>query len=221
MTILDAVLPSVDASTRHRLAVHAEVVRVASGSNLVTQGASSGTLAALLSGAARTTCRTDARRPAIVLDLLRGPCLVARVPARAEAVSPYSVTAMRPCVAVRIPDATLREAAHADASLADALDDAAGQALRAMVRRVEDVAVGTVEERLARVLDDLATRYGSPVGQGRFIGLPLRRRDLAGMLAVTLETVSRLLARYEREGLVRTARDGIWWSTCRTERIPR
>jgi hypothetical protein len=33
------------------------------------------------------------------------------------------------------------------------------------------------------------------------------------MVNATTETVSRVLAKFEREGLARSTRDGIWWRT--------
>ena len=60
------------------------------------------------------------------------------------------------------------------------------------------------------VLGDLARRYGASVNQGRFVGMPVRRNDLARMVGVTLETASRILARLEREGTIRSRREGIW-----------
>jgi hypothetical protein len=36
------------------------------------------------------------------------------------------------------------------------------------------------------------------------------------MVHATTETVSRLLARFERDGQARSTRDGIWWRTSRT-----
>jgi len=82
---------------------------------------------------------------------------------------------------------------------------------RGHARRFDEIAAGTVEERVHRLLDALAVQYGTPLGHGRFIALPLRRRDLASMVNATTETVSRLLAKLEREGKVRSTRDGIWW----------
>jgi CRP-like cAMP-binding protein len=82
---------------------------------------------------------------------------------------------------------------------------------RTQARRVDELASGTVEERVHRLLEALAVQHGTPLGRGRFIAIPLRRRDLASMVNATTETVSRLLAKLEREGKARSTRDGIWW----------
>jgi CRP-like cAMP-binding protein len=84
---------------------------------------------------------------------------------------------------------------------------------RNYVHRIDELASGPVEERVHRLLEGLALQHGTPLGHGRFIALPLRRKDLASMVNATTETVSRLLAQLERDGRVRSTRDGIWWRT--------
>jgi DNA-binding IclR family transcriptional regulator len=84
------------------------------------------------------------------------------------------------------------------------------------VRRIDEIVSGPVDERVTNLLDSLAMAHGTPLGQGRFIAIPLRRRDLANMVNATTETVSRLLAKFEREGLARSTRDGIWWRSSPT-----
>ena len=79
------------------------------------------------------------------------------------------------------------------------------------MRRIDEIVAGPVDERVTNLLDSLALEHGTPLGQGRFIAIPLRRRDLANMVNATTETVSRLLAKFEREGQARSTRDGIWW----------
>jgi hypothetical protein len=76
---------------------------------------------------------------------------------------------------------------------------------------VDEIAAGHVDDRVRRLLENLATDFGTPFGRGRFIAIPLRRKDIACMVNATTETVSRLLARFEREGAIRSSRDGIWW----------
>src|SRR5262249_6710221 len=96
-------------------------------------------------------------------------------------------------------------------SFARALLTRAAQELRAHTRRIDEIVGGPVDERIKHLLDSLAEQHGTPLGQGRFIAIPLRRKDLAGMATATTEPVSRLRAKFEREGLARSTRDGIWW----------
>ena len=78
------------------------------------------------------------------------------------------------------------------------------------VSRIDEVTSGPVDDRVRHLLEGLAREHGTPFGQGRFIAIPLRRKDIACMVNATTETVSRVLARFEREGVTRSTRDGIW-----------
>jgi CRP-like cAMP-binding protein len=94
--------------------------------------------------------------------------------------------------------------------LSSALLASLAKDIRAHVRRIDEVVSGPVDERVKHLLESLAFQHGTPLGQGRFIAIPLRRRDIACMVNATTETVSRVLARFEREGLTLSTRDGIW-----------
>lgn len=62
---------------------------------------------------------------------------------------------------------------------------------------------GTIDERLALLLRQLAEAHGEPSGQRALrIGLPLSRADLGAMLGVAEETVIRGLARLRSRGLI-------------------
>lgn len=69
-----------------------------------------------------------------------------------------------------------------------------------------ELATERVERRLARVIVRLARQTGRKVGDGVRIGIPLGRQDLAEMAGTTLFTASRILSRWEKDGLVRSSR---------------
>ncbi len=138
----------------------------------------------------------------VILDVMRAPCLAGRV----GLVASWETVALRPCTIARLsPDALL---ATAPAALAK-LEAERG---RAFAERIACRAAGTVQERLERLMADLARRYGERVGSGQFIALPLRRHELASLVGATTETVSRVFAEWRRAGVVRASRDGIWWA---------
>jgi CRP-like cAMP-binding protein len=67
------------------------------------------------------------------------------------------------------------------------------------------VGSGGVAAALARLLLDLAARYGGPTPDGgRTIGVALTQRDLADYLSVSARTVARTLASWRRTGLITT-----------------
>jgi CRP-like cAMP-binding protein len=59
-----------------------------------------------------------------------------------------------------------------------------------------------VRERVAFLLLDLATRYGSDSKEGRRLGIQLSREDMASMLGVATETLIRELSQLKDEGTI-------------------
>jgi CRP/FNR family transcriptional regulator len=148
-----------------------------------------------------------------VLDVLRASAVIHDPSAIDGLPSDVSVIALRSCHLFVIEHAVLGQAMSAYPSIERALLARFVRDARAQVRRIDALASGPVDERVRRLLESLAVRHGTPLGKGRFIGLPLRRKDVASMVNATTETVSRLLAKFERDGQIRTTRDGIWWRT--------
>ncbi len=81
--------------------------------------------------------------------------------------------------------------------------------LQSFVKRLEEMAHGPVEQRLARVLLRIGDDVGLPDSRGVFVPLRLTRGDLAGMVGCRVETTIRVLTRWQREGLVETRREGL------------
>lgn len=64
----------------------------------------------------------------------------------------------------------------------------------------------SLEQRMAATLLLLAAKVGVPWEGATLIRLPLSNDDLAAMTGVTTESVSRLMSRWHREGLIDTGR---------------
>lgn len=80
---------------------------------------------------------------------------------------------------------------------------------RELQDRYRELATERVERRVARTLLRLAKQLGQKVDAGILINMPLSRRDLAEMTGTTLYTVSRILSKWEQEGLVKTGREQV------------
>ena len=63
--------------------------------------------------------------------------------------------------------------------------------------------------RLAVVLLDLATRYGSEAGQEVHIAVPLSQEELASLAGASRATVTRALSNWRRRGIIRTGQRDI------------
>ena len=76
-----------------------------------------------------------------------------------------------------------------------------------LLQRLQELSTECVEQRVARTVLRLAGGDGAPPAQG--VELPVRRQDIAEMAGTTLHSVSRLVSRWAREGLVRAGRGRI------------
>jgi CRP-like cAMP-binding protein len=68
------------------------------------------------------------------------------------------------------------------------------------------LATEKVERRIARALIRLVQQAGKRVESGVLIDLPLSREDIAQMTGTTLYTVSRLVSRWEADGILEAGR---------------
>ena len=89
-------------------------------------------------------------------------------------------------------------------------------ALRMLARQVQELqqryrelATERVERRIARALLRLSEQTGRQVPGGILLDIRLSRQDLAEMTGTTLYTVSRILSRWEQEGLVKSRRERV------------
>jgi CRP-like cAMP-binding protein len=195
------------------LAAAASQRRVHAGMPLVDQGAVSNSLVILVRGAAKVvrTMGDGGDESVVVLDVMRAPCIIADSSVIDGTPAFASVLTLRSSHVLAVDRRSVLRLLSVHPSIARALLARFALEVRSGVRRIDEIVAGPVDERVTNLLDSLALAHGTPLGQGRFIAIPLRRRDLANMVNATTETVSRLLAKFEREGQARSTRDGIWW----------
>ena len=196
------------------LAAHAAHGVAHANVTLLAQRAVASHLIFLVRGAVKLVHTPDgAEKTEVVLRALRAPCRVPDAsifdgrPAAAGAVT------LRSSHYITIARAAVFEIMAHKPKLARFLLAEAAADGRACVQRIDELVVGSADQRIMRLLDGLADAHGTTLNRGRFIALPLRRSDIARMVNTTTATVSRLLARLERDGRARSTRDGIWWSS--------
>ncbi len=75
--------------------------------------------------------------------------------------------------------------------------------------RIREMSTEQVEQRVARAILRFAQQAGRKVEEGVRIEFPLSREDIAQVTGTTLHTVSRILSRWENDGLVESGRQRI------------
>lgn len=75
--------------------------------------------------------------------------------------------------------------------------------------RFQELATERVEQRVARALSRLVDHAGKRVEKGVLIDFPVSRQDIAELTGTTLHTVSRILAKWEKMGILESGRERI------------
>jgi CRP-like cAMP-binding protein len=179
---------------------------------LVEQGHTATHLDVLVRGAVKVVRATKHAlgESTVVLEVARAPAILLGASFFDGQPEPASVVTLRASHLISLERRMVLRLVSMHPAFGRALLSHMAHSVRLHVRRIDEVASGPVDDRVRHLLEGLAHDHGTPFGQGRFIAIPLRRKDIACMVNATTETVSRVLARFEREGLTRSTRDGIW-----------
>ena len=134
----------------------------------------------------------------LMLSLETAPCTVAELPLFDGGVYPASVRAVDPVVALFVNKSDFQQVCRQYPDVALKILAVVGHRLRQLVGLVEAMTFGSVTQRLARLLLDASRQAG-----GEVFDLPHTHQELASRLGTVREVVSRNLARFRAEGLVR------------------
>ncbi len=80
---------------------------------------------------------------------------------------------------------------------------------RELQDRYRELVTERVERRIARALLRLTRQSGRKVQEGVLIDFPLSRQDLAEMTGTTLYTVSRILSKWDQQGIIEAGRERV------------
>ena len=142
--------------------------------------------------------KTSAGGREMMLALESAPTTVAELPLFDGGPYPASVRAVEPVKSLFINKADFQQVCRQYPDVALKILAVVGRRLRHLVGIVESITFGSVTQRLARLLLDSAKQAGSNEFE-----FPLTHAELASRLGTVREVVSRNLARFRAEGLVR------------------
>jgi CRP-like cAMP-binding protein len=81
--------------------------------------------------------------------------------------------------------------------------------LKAAHEMIRQLSAHSVEHRIAAALLKLAEKLGEPQSEGLLIQMPLSRQDLAELTGTTVESASRVMSQFQKEGLIHTGRQWV------------
>lgn len=69
--------------------------------------------------------------------------------------------------------------------------------------QLDEFTFKTARERLAGLLLEMSSRFGTTDHDGTFVGIPLKREEVAEMAGITVETAIRMLSEFRDEKLIK------------------
>ena len=126
---------------------------------------------------------------------------------RESAAYPASAQALEDSAALAIPSPFLRDMLRTRPHLSMDLMQLMTSYIQEMQSRYFELATERVEQRICRTVLRLASQSGQRIENG--VELTLSREDLAQMSGTTVYTASRVLAEWQRRGLVETGRERV------------
>ena len=197
---------TVDAATLERIATGARWRTLAAGETLFLAGQPARAFYAIRRGAVRLHRLSPEGREHVVHSL-RAPASFAE--AALLSIGRYPVNAVAtedPTELLEIGGDPLLRLFREDEGLAPAMVGSLCMRLVTLVERVEELSLAQAGERLARwLLRQPASGGGARVE----VALPMPKRDVAAHLAMTPETLSRLLRRWQEDGWIESRRGSV------------
>ncbi|WP_108483039.1 Crp/Fnr family transcriptional regulator [Oceaniglobus ichthyenteri] len=123
----------------------------------------------------------------------------------------YPATAIAACeiLALSWPTSLWREFVTDYQGFATETYKVVGDRVDEMNTRIVEMSTQHVEQRIARALLRLVNQSGRRTEDGIEISFPITRKDVSEMAGTTLQTVSRLLSGWEKDGLITSQRKKI------------
>jgi CRP/FNR family transcriptional regulator len=192
-----ALFAALSESEVQSLAQRAVERRFAAGEMLFWEGEACAGIFLIVQGSVKIF-RTSAAGREVMLAIENAPASVAELPLFDGGPYPASVRAIQPVAALFINKNDFQQVCRQFPDVALKVLAVVGSRLRHLVGLVEAMTFGSVTQRLARLLLDASQLAGSDTFE-----LPVTHQELASRLGTVREVVSRNLARFRGDGLIR------------------
>lgn len=184
------------------LAARSRMVTAKRGDNLTVANTQAGQALLIKEGHLRAIRRTPDGR-SVGLDILGPGDVIGLTPILTEDGDADVAEAMEDVLLCRVPASLLREVLERCPGLALHFSKQMGLRRRRVETRLVALAFCTVKVRLARLLIELAEKFGKVEPLGRLIDLKLTHSEIADMIGSNREAANRAVLSLVDEGIVR------------------
>jgi CRP/FNR family transcriptional regulator len=204
---------------RRAVAEVSRVQRFSKGDTIIRQDEPSEAIYAIVSGRVKVFKMTPGGKD-LILEVFGPGDPLGAVAVYMDRPFPASAMALEDTTCVIIPRAAFFPLLETNPSLVRGLLLGLTTRLVELTNRLAELTGGRIEPRIARLFLKLAREMGRPDRGGVFIPLALSRQELADMTGTTIETCIRVMSRWNKDGLVRTEKDGfVLMDTAGLERL--
>jgi CRP/FNR family transcriptional regulator, nitrogen oxide reductase regulator len=177
----------------------------AAGQAVLHEGQRASRLYVVATGTAKVV-RPTLEGTEVLLDVARPGDFFGTLPALGSDMYTHSVWALTPMCVLSLDASSFDQILDANPSVARAGLRVVATRLERAHSHLHAMAAASSQQRIAAALVMLARRAGVERKDGLLLDLPLSRDDLASLTGTASETVSRVLAQMERDGLISTGR---------------
>ncbi|WP_024794759.1 Crp/Fnr family transcriptional regulator [Tomitella biformata] len=175
------------------------------GAHIYTAGGPAEHLFVLAEGRVKLSRTTESGRD-VVVDIIGPGQLFGTLPTLGRTDYPDSAEALTVCCVLRIRGDDFREVMLRHPQVAVTVAGDLARQLEEARHSVKLLSGSSVEQRVASALLALAAKMGEREGDSTLIQVPLTRSDLAAMTGTTTESVSRVMSRLQKAGVIETGR---------------
>ena len=115
--------------------------------------------------------------------------------------SPYFYIAQEPSCILFVPKARLLQMLESNPKFWAVMARQLSAIHRSTLADIEELLFSDLSERVLRILRSLGAAYGTP--EGDCIGIKITQEDLAAMVGVTRQSISKELARFEQQNFIK------------------
>jgi CRP/FNR family transcriptional regulator, nitrogen oxide reductase regulator len=142
----------------------------------------------------------------VLLDILRGGEYFGSLTILGGRGYTETAVAQTDCCILQISSSNFEKILNRYPDVSLKVLQAVGKRLEESQEIVKQLSVYSADQRIAAALIRLAKKMGEQKEGGMLIQLPFSRLDLAAMTGTTVETVSRVMSRFAKQGLVTAGR---------------
>jgi CRP-like cAMP-binding protein len=192
---------------RQTIAAVARVQEFARGATIFEQDSPSDAFYAIASGRVKIFKMMPSGKD-VILEVFGPGDPLGAVAAYMDRPFPASAAALEDTVCVIIPRPAFFRLLENHPSLVRGLMLGLTTRLVELTNRLAELTGGRIEPRFARLFLKLGSEMGRAERGGTYVPLTLSRQELADLTGTTIETCIRIMSRWNKDGVVRTEKDG-------------